>query len=597
MINMNHCRLYNPRFNGDATTTGMIGIELNGGANFNGDISIYAPYIHNIKTGIKVTNGPANAVCIFGGAMSGNTGPVAGSRGIDKDGGDTWQVYGLDIENFETAIFEDDIDVPYGHSIFETRVENCTNYVTTATSNNTFSGSSTSTIITDTGTLNDFKTPGIETYNRSKLFAAVTTIKQDSAAPLTVYIPKLATASYVGTDYALWNASSIQYTGGAIRVNASTNTAGAETTNINLYHRIAGVEKSGLGVNQLGQLLCGGPNNRLVFSETGLTNFRTFTFPDVTDMVVALTATQTLTNKTLTSPAINTPTVTGSGGTLTLPAGPDDLVGRATTDTLTNKTLTAPVISTISNTGTLTLPTSTDTLVGKATTDTLTNKLLSTGSVVDKNVFGDIKWATTRKGGHMFGTTTFTDILFTGTSTGGGANVNSTIGRFMTFTTATGDGANAGFKQTSIAYRKFNPYLKWKGRPNTGPTLQATWFGFSSVTTDPAGDTEANSKSYFAVGHRSSDTNFQIIRNDGSASATYVDTAIPVNTTVRTWELIADEVGTRWGWAVDGGAFTYYTTIIPAATTGLTLNLQIELASGGVAKSFDLISMDYESDA
>jgi hypothetical protein len=42
--------------------------------------------------------------------------------------------------------------------------------------------------------------------------------------------------------------------------------------------------------------------------------------------------------------------------------------------TLTNKTLTSPIISSISNTGILTLPTSTDTLVGKATTDTLTNK-------------------------------------------------------------------------------------------------------------------------------------------------------------------------------------------------------------------------------
>jgi len=47
------------------------------------------------------------------------------------------------------------------------------------------------------------------------------------------------------------------------------------------------------------------------------------------------------------------------------------------TETLTNKTLTTPVISSISNTGTLTLPTSTDTLVGRATTDTLTNKTLT----------------------------------------------------------------------------------------------------------------------------------------------------------------------------------------------------------------------------
>jgi hypothetical protein len=46
-------------------------------------------------------------------------------------------------------------------------------------------------------------------------------------------------------------------------------------------------------------------------------------------------------------------------------------------ETLTNKTLTTPVISSISNTGTLTLPTSTDTLIGRDTTDTLTNKTLS----------------------------------------------------------------------------------------------------------------------------------------------------------------------------------------------------------------------------
>jgi hypothetical protein len=63
--------------------------------------------------------------------------------------------------------------------------------------------------------------------------------------------------------------------------------------------------------------------------------------------------------------------------TITLPTIADTLVGKITTDTLTNKTLTSPIISTIVNTGTLTLPTVTDTLIGRLTTDTLTNKSIS----------------------------------------------------------------------------------------------------------------------------------------------------------------------------------------------------------------------------
>ncbi|HEX3584408.1 MAG TPA: hypothetical protein VH024_00320 [Candidatus Angelobacter sp.] len=94
----------------------------------------------------------------------------------------------------------------------------------------------------------------------------------------------------------------------------------------------------------------------------------TLQIPTVGTKLISDTATQTLTNKTLTSP---TTTGTDSG-----------------TETLTNKTLTAPVISTISNTGTLTLPTSTDTLVGKATTDTLSNKTLASPAITGALVSG-----------------------------------------------------------------------------------------------------------------------------------------------------------------------------------------------------------------
>ena len=61
------------------------------------------------------------------------------------------------------------------------------------------------------------------------------------------------------------------------------------------------------------------------------------------DTVALLTATQTLTNKTLTSPTIATIT---NGGAVTIPSGADTLVARTSTDTLTNKTLTSPVLTT-----------------------------------------------------------------------------------------------------------------------------------------------------------------------------------------------------------------------------------------------------------
>ena len=73
-----------------------------------------------------------------------------------------------------------------------------------------------------------------------------------------------------------------------------------------------------------------------------------------------------------------------SSGTLAIDTGV--VVTLTDTQTLSNKTLTSPVISSISNTGTLTLPTSTDTLVGRATTDTLTNKTLSGANNTFSNI-------------------------------------------------------------------------------------------------------------------------------------------------------------------------------------------------------------------
>ena len=99
--------------------------------------------------------------------------------------------------------------------------------------------------------------------------------------------------------------------------------------------------------------------NQVVFEGTTDDNFettltvvdpsadRTITFPDATTTVVGTDTTQTLTNKTLTSPAISTPTglVKGDVG-LSNVDNTSNATERAATATLTNKTLTSPVINT-----------------------------------------------------------------------------------------------------------------------------------------------------------------------------------------------------------------------------------------------------------
>jgi hypothetical protein len=145
----------------------------------------------------------------------------------------------------------------------------------------------------------------------------------------------------------------------------------------------------------------------------------------VTGTLVTEAGTQTLTNKTLTSPTITgtgaiagtftgniTGDVTGNADTATALATARNIAGQsfdgtgnisiASTDlsdtasivlttasqTLTNKTLTAPVISSISNTGTLTLPTSTGTVA--LTSDISLSTLSVTASASELNILDGV---------------------------------------------------------------------------------------------------------------------------------------------------------------------------------------------------------------
>ena len=110
------------------------------------------------------------------------------------------------------------------------------------------------------------------------------------------------------------------------------------------------------------------------------------------DTVTLNAATQTLTNKTLTTPVIG---IINNGGNLTLPTGTNDtLVARGTTDTLTNKTLTAATVATYLNLNAseLRLDADGDTSITADTDDRIDIKIagndrieLSTGLIAIKN--------------------------------------------------------------------------------------------------------------------------------------------------------------------------------------------------------------------
>ena len=95
-------------------------------------------------------------------------------------------------------------------------------------------------------------------------------------------------------------------------------------------------------------------NDAIAFEGTGTDDFETrlkvinptadriISLPNATGTIVLQDTTDTLTNKTLTTPTIASIT---NGGTVTIPSGADTLVARTSTDTLTNKTLTTPTIN------------------------------------------------------------------------------------------------------------------------------------------------------------------------------------------------------------------------------------------------------------
>jgi hypothetical protein len=164
---------------------------------------------------------------------------------------------------------------------------------------------------------------------------------------------------------------------------------------------------------------------------------------------------------------------------------------------------------------------------------------------------------------------------------------------YLRATTTATNGNNAGWIfLANYADRDMNPKIYVEFRINQTGGSQRLFLGFQSNTTAAGGsDDPLNALEGFYFGFISTDSVYKIIHNDSSGVTVFdsVTAVTTIDTAMHKLWIIGDATNNRFGISIDGNAYQYVTTEIPAATTALAPHIEMETTTG--IKSFDIFNL------
>lgn len=223
---------------------------------------------------------------------------------------------------------------------------------------------------------------------------------------------------------------------------------------------------------------------------------------------------------------------------------------------------------------------------------TITNK---TGNVVQIGALQNPYFNGGRvAGGYMGGSSTTGQGVFAAavSSIGTPLRVLDDTGNYLNWTSGALIDDDAGIRGTGSqavhSRRSLRPLFTVKFRLNT-ITAVRMFIGFQAASGSfRTSDDPFNALEGFCIGMRSTDSAFQVIRNDATGATVFSTTGVTIDTNPHTIRLEVDSANTGFSWAMDGGALSsVITTDIPASTTALYPLVQIE-TSEAATKNFDV---------